>query len=384
MSDTIINGEIKTNKVNLNQISHKASPIVDNKESCDSSKRNAAKWMIGATALATGIALTVAGNKGYLGKSIKEFLVGAEKTVKKEAETKTQNVTEEVKNTFEKLPSRADIHTEKGIHLNKKGLLVTGEGDKEKLFTGTYSYSIEKGGRRNISESVMDGSVTGRIITTEKATEKPIEKHYNHWYSSDRLREIVTEKEGVKTRTFANQKALQQYRAALRYTPKTPEEIKALEEQGIKYEVVDEVIHFTPNQHGITERTHIKEIYTYPENSIIEKKEVFYGAGSRNTLYSSHSDLHAGKEITLTFRKPIETSDPHYTAKGITVELDDNGFVTHLPGQKFQKDLINSFGTVEIPLYSRNNEKGIYEQIKDAINAEYPQDAMNAIKYGTV
>ena len=66
----------------------------------DEEKSNAAKWMIGATALAAGIALAVAGNKGYLGKSVQKLLVNAEKTVVNNSEKLAETTVDKVK--FEK------------------------------------------------------------------------------------------------------------------------------------------------------------------------------------------------------------------------------------------------------------------------------------------
>ena len=58
----------------------------------DEEKSNAAKYMIGATALAAVIGLGIAGYKGKLGKGIQEFLGGAENAVKDGAQNVGGNV----------------------------------------------------------------------------------------------------------------------------------------------------------------------------------------------------------------------------------------------------------------------------------------------------
>ena len=57
----------------------------------DEEKSNAAKYMIGATALAAVIGLGVAGYKGKLGKGIQKFLGGAENAVEKETQNASEN-----------------------------------------------------------------------------------------------------------------------------------------------------------------------------------------------------------------------------------------------------------------------------------------------------
>lgn len=65
------------------QIKSQETPMTKAPEK-DEEKSNAAKYMIGATALAGVVALGVAGYKGKLGKGIQKFLGGAEKSVEKE------------------------------------------------------------------------------------------------------------------------------------------------------------------------------------------------------------------------------------------------------------------------------------------------------------
>lgn len=66
----------------------------------DEEKSNAAKLMIGATAVATVAALGIAAYKGKFGKGVQKFLGGAEKTVEKNTENATETVPKAVK-TFE-------------------------------------------------------------------------------------------------------------------------------------------------------------------------------------------------------------------------------------------------------------------------------------------
>ncbi len=81
-----------------------------NFHACDEEKNNAAKYMIGATALASIVALGVAGYKGKLGKGIQKFLGGAEKTAEKEL-AETTNIGSQVVTGSEK----ADL----GTNVNK-------------------------------------------------------------------------------------------------------------------------------------------------------------------------------------------------------------------------------------------------------------------------
>ena len=57
----------------------------------DEEKSNAAKYMIGATALAAVIGLGIAGHNGMLGKSIQKFLGGTEKAVEKGTQNASEN-----------------------------------------------------------------------------------------------------------------------------------------------------------------------------------------------------------------------------------------------------------------------------------------------------
>lgn len=87
-------------KIGLNTPSHYVSfrgenvsnPINnDYSAKVDEEKSNAAKYMIGATALAGLVALGIAGYKGHLGKGIQEFLGGVEKKAAGSASTTTSS-----------------------------------------------------------------------------------------------------------------------------------------------------------------------------------------------------------------------------------------------------------------------------------------------------
>ena len=71
------------------QIKSQETPITKTPEK-DEEKNNAAKYMIGATALAGVVALGVAGYKGKLGKGIQKFLGGAEKEGSTAVETASE------------------------------------------------------------------------------------------------------------------------------------------------------------------------------------------------------------------------------------------------------------------------------------------------------
>ena len=72
----------------------------------DEEKSNATKYMIGATALAAVIGLGIAGYKGKLGKGIQEFLGGAEKAVKDDAQNVGEAATETLTSTSSKVAKK--------------------------------------------------------------------------------------------------------------------------------------------------------------------------------------------------------------------------------------------------------------------------------------
>ena len=83
------------------QIEEKESTVTQ-PQVVDEEKSNAAKYMIGATALATVIGLGIAGRKGKLGKNVQEFLGGAKKAgedaknkVEQEAKAKAEQEAKE-------------------------------------------------------------------------------------------------------------------------------------------------------------------------------------------------------------------------------------------------------------------------------------------------
>lgn len=57
----------------------------------DEEKSNAAKYMIGATALAAVIGLGIAGRRGHLGEGIQKLLGGAKKSADDIAEASEKN-----------------------------------------------------------------------------------------------------------------------------------------------------------------------------------------------------------------------------------------------------------------------------------------------------
>ena len=91
------------------QIKSQETPITKAPEK-DEEKSNAAKYMIGATALAGVVALGVAGYKGKLGKGIQKFLGGAEKEGSTAVETASEEAGAKIKKytakELEKLSSK--------------------------------------------------------------------------------------------------------------------------------------------------------------------------------------------------------------------------------------------------------------------------------------
>ena len=85
---------VKNYSVRLQQTpkaSLKSQQSFTSKPEVDEEKSNAAKYMIGATALAAVIGLGIAGYNGKLGKSVQKFLGGAEKAVEKGTQNASEN-----------------------------------------------------------------------------------------------------------------------------------------------------------------------------------------------------------------------------------------------------------------------------------------------------
>ena len=128
----------------------------------DEEKSNAAKYMIGATALAAVIGLGVAGYNGKLGKGIQKFLGGAEKA----AEKGSQNAGETV------LPKKKFVNGEAytGILETKKAKLTYENGyvEKSELADGTIKvYNRNADGFINFVE-ILKNDYTFLSIFKEK------------------------------------------------------------------------------------------------------------------------------------------------------------------------------------------------------------------------
>ena len=202
---------------------------------------------------------------------------------------------------------------------------------------------------------------------TQKTIDNPVTKRYEY-YEGQNLNGVTTIHTNGNSRfVLKDQKSLQNLRASLNYVPKTDDEIKALNAKGIKYEVAEEVTDF--GQYG--KRKNLKEIYTYPDGYPIATKEVYYG--DRN--WTSNE----GKEITLTFREPQQTTNPHYKADGFKLDIRNDGFESDLLGgynlERFEK----LYGTHAIPF---DYHTKAYKEIIDVLNQEYSVDALKKIRYG--
>lgn len=280
-----------------------------------------------------------------------------------------ETVNEQTRRVLDKLPSREEVLKSLGLEFDDKKRLVTkikspnGEEYKN-LYNGTFSYTARKG--VNIEEEIDSGRVVTRIITIEKDIDNPIKKSYNYYETfSTQLKSINTSKGKKFSRTFANQKALQQYRASLNYKPKTEAEINALKAKGINYEVVEEASDW--GQYG--SRTNLKEIYTYPEDYPIATKEIYYG----NRKWTSND----GKEITLTFREPQALRNSHYKTDMFTIKARDNGFICD--------DMDYNYTNIEStlsPLPFDLQSTKAYKEIKAAINEEFNENILHEIRYG--
>lgn len=325
-------------------------------------------WMLWTGLAALGAVGIYIATKGKGGSNAAEK---TSETAQDIATKATDSVKEEAKKVLEKLPSRKEVLESLGVKLNDEKLLTVmkkGADGKEieKLYTGTYSYTARKG--VNIEEYVEDGIVRARTMSTQKTIDNPVIKNYEYYHGQN-LRGIKTFKDNrnVVTFTLKNQKALQDLRASLNYVPKTDDEIKALNAQGIKYELAEEVTNF--GQYG--DRKNIKEIYTYPDGYPIKTKEVYYG--------DRMSTSNEGKEITLIFREPQQTSNPYYKADGYKLDIRNHGFLSELLGGHNLDKFENLYDTSVIPF---NGKANAYKEIMDVLNEEYSTDALKLIRYG--
>ena len=107
----------------------------------DEEKSNAAKYMIGATALAAVIGLGVAGYNGKLGKSVQKFLGGAENAVKDGAQNVGEAATETLTGTSSKVAKKKFVDGKEytGFWGTKKAKLTYENGYiiKSELADGT-------------------------------------------------------------------------------------------------------------------------------------------------------------------------------------------------------------------------------------------------------
>ena len=107
----------------------------------DEEKSNAAKYMIGATALAAVIGLGVAGYNGKLGKSVQKFLGGAENAVKDGAQNVGEAATETLTGTSSKVAKKKFVDGKEytGFWETKKAKLTYENGYiiKSELADGT-------------------------------------------------------------------------------------------------------------------------------------------------------------------------------------------------------------------------------------------------------
>lgn len=142
MSNLSINNVQNAGVNGVNEIKFKGKSKeynADNKESNNEGMKTSTKLMIGATALASVVALSIAGRKGKLGENIQKFLGGikktvkdAEKTVKKEAPVTTSSTAEamgEAENKIKKL-----TEDELKNLLEKKSAEATEEEIKNAIF----------------------------------------------------------------------------------------------------------------------------------------------------------------------------------------------------------------------------------------------------------
>jgi hypothetical protein len=109
----------------------------------DEEKSNAAKYMIGAAALAGVVALVIAGYKGHLGEGIQKFLGGAEKSAKdagKAIEKEGAKVAEDTAGVAEKSSQKVEKLTEEELNniLNKSVKEEVSEEEVIKAFYAKY------------------------------------------------------------------------------------------------------------------------------------------------------------------------------------------------------------------------------------------------------
>ena len=159
----------------------------------DEEKSNAAKYMIGATALAAVIGLGVAGYNGKLGKSVQKFLGGAENAVKDGAQNVGEAATETLTGTSSKVAKKKFVDGKEytGFLGTKKAKLTYENGYivKSELADGTvkvygrdangfvdhvsitkpndYTLNIykEKDGSISMSKHILNGSPSFKLAS---------------------------------------------------------------------------------------------------------------------------------------------------------------------------------------------------------------------------
>lgn len=302
----------------------------------------------------------------------------------KSAENVTKPVEEAVTKQLEKLPSRSEVLESLGLKLNDVKRLAKENGE---LYTGTHSYTARKG--VNIEEQIFNGQVASRKMITQETMDNPKIKYYEY-YTADNsvgaepsLRNIRTVQNETKPNTISNvmlnQKALQDYSESLKFKPKTDAEIEALKNQGIDYQITKE----TCELGDFGKVDYDVEIYTYPENSPIKTKKVFYG--ERGWTHNGQP-VREAKEISLTFREPqvIENSEfnkqsSQYVANTFTLVARNYGFSSDMPSGTHRVNIDDKvFGLSSCIPFSNPNQKPIIE----AIEQEFPKEALNKIRYG--
>ncbi len=188
----------------------------------DEEKSNAAKYMIGATALAGVVALGIAGYKGHLGEGVQKFLGGAKKVAEKEASKAAESTAgaasgsaaKAEKYTTEGLSAMSEKNIQELSDDEMKKLITTITSDDEPVFRLFYQKvlsSAPKEGRKNqsVEKFVRQISIIRKFMDRNASPEEIAHNKYMLGKDSPLLKKIndltikdyidISKIKGVKT-----------------------------------------------------------------------------------------------------------------------------------------------------------------------------------------
>lgn len=169
----------------------------------DEEKSNAAKYMIGAAALAGVVALGIAGYKGHLGEGVQKFLGGAKKAAEKEGSKAAESSTSAAsgsaakaeKYTAEELSAMSKKNISELSDDEMKKLITTITPDDEPVFSLFFQKalsSVPKEGRKNksVEKFVRQFSIIRKFMDRNASPEEIAHNKYMLGKDSPLLKKI--------------------------------------------------------------------------------------------------------------------------------------------------------------------------------------------------